>query len=168
MDILINYEDSLKNSSHKSRSQFCKVGEFTRQETTIYKTPGYCWPTPFKVLGVLFLGEVCSAFLPSKKACWAYQFRYLGVGQQYPPVLYTPGVRSPFPRQKCNKTWSKNQCTIEWSCGRFWIGEKYPGVGCPDVAWHQGEGGLCVCPGEAADGGERRYDGLKRCADGSS
>src|SRR4030095_11909750 len=39
---------------------------------------------PFKVLGVLFLEEVCSAFLPSKKACWAHQFRYLGVDQQYP------------------------------------------------------------------------------------
>ena len=38
----------------------------------------------FKVLAVLFLGEVCSAFLPSKKACWAHQFRYLGVDQQYP------------------------------------------------------------------------------------
>src|SRR5882762_10113142 len=24
-------------------------------------TPGYCWPTSFKVLGVLFLGEVYSA-----------------------------------------------------------------------------------------------------------
>ena len=46
----------------------------------------YCWPTPFKVLGVLFLGEVPSAFLPSKKACWAHRFRYLGVGQQYLPV----------------------------------------------------------------------------------
>src|SRR4029453_520125 len=52
-------------------------------------TPGYCWPTHFKVLEVLFLGEVCSAFLPSKKACWAHQFRYLGVGQQYPPVWLT-------------------------------------------------------------------------------
>jgi hypothetical protein len=30
------------------------------------------------------LEEVSSAFLPSKKASWAYQFRYLGVGQQYP------------------------------------------------------------------------------------
>jgi hypothetical protein len=25
--------------------------------------------------------------LPSKKACWAHQFRYLGVGQQYPIFL---------------------------------------------------------------------------------
>jgi hypothetical protein len=33
------------------------------------KTPGYCWPTYIKVLGVLFLGEVSSAFLPSKEAC---------------------------------------------------------------------------------------------------
>jgi hypothetical protein len=41
----------------------------------------------FKVLGVLFLGEVYPAFLLSKKACWSHQFRYLGVGQQYPGVF---------------------------------------------------------------------------------
>src|SRR5215470_14000423 len=51
------------------------------------KTEGYCWPTYIKVLGVLCLGEVSSTFLPSKKACWAHQFQYLGVGQQYPSVL---------------------------------------------------------------------------------
>jgi hypothetical protein len=44
---------------------------------------GYCWPTSFKVLGVLFLEEVSSAFLPSKKVCWTHKFRYMGVGQQY-------------------------------------------------------------------------------------
>jgi hypothetical protein len=33
-----------------------------------------------------FLGEVYPAFLPSKKAGWAHQFRYLGVGQQYPSL----------------------------------------------------------------------------------
>src|SRR5215475_10865728 len=42
------------------------------------KMVGYCWPTSFNVLGVLFRGEVPSAFLPSKKACWAHQFRYVG------------------------------------------------------------------------------------------
>jgi len=47
----------------------------------------YCWPTYVKVLGVLCLGEVSSTFLPSKKACWAHQFQYLGVGQQYPGVF---------------------------------------------------------------------------------
>ena len=47
---------------------------------------GYCWPTYFNVLGVLFLGEVSSAFLPSKKASWTLKFRLLGVGQQYPGV----------------------------------------------------------------------------------
>jgi hypothetical protein len=52
-------------------------------------TEGYCWPTYFKILGVLFLGEVSSTFLPSKKACWAHQCRYLGVGQQYPEVFET-------------------------------------------------------------------------------
>jgi hypothetical protein len=34
-----------------------------------HKTNGYCWPTSFKVLGVLYLEEVSPAFLPSKKAC---------------------------------------------------------------------------------------------------
>jgi hypothetical protein len=53
------------------------------------KPSRYCWPTSFKVLGVLFLGEVCSAFLPSKQACWTYKFRHLGVGQQYPPFSGT-------------------------------------------------------------------------------
>src|SRR4029450_594372 len=37
----------------------------------------------FKVLAGLFLGEVSSVFLPSKKACWAHKFRHVGVGQQY-------------------------------------------------------------------------------------
>src|SRR4030095_9396167 len=48
-------------------------------------TGGYCWPTSFNVLGVLFLGAVSSAFLPSKKASWTPKFRNLGVDQQYPP-----------------------------------------------------------------------------------
>src|SRR5947207_2279723 len=50
----------------------------------VQKPDGYCWPTSYKVLGVLSLGEVSLAFWPSKKACWAHQFQYLGVGQQYP------------------------------------------------------------------------------------
>jgi hypothetical protein len=36
---------------------------------------GYCWRIYFKVLEVLFLGEVFPAFLPSKKACGAREFR---------------------------------------------------------------------------------------------
>src|SRR4029453_9452334 len=55
------------------------------------KTVGYCWPTCFNVLGVLFLGKVFPAFLPSKKACWTHKFWHLGVGQQYPVVLVTLG-----------------------------------------------------------------------------
>src|SRR4030095_6486439 len=55
-------------------------------------TPGYCWPTCFNVLGVLFLGKVFPAFLPSKKVCWTHKFWHLGVGQQYPVVLVTLGV----------------------------------------------------------------------------
>src|SRR5215831_14105954 len=54
----------------------------------------YCWPTPFKVLEVLFLGEVCSAFLPSKKAYWTHQFQYLGVDQQYPSLFCDSALRS--------------------------------------------------------------------------
>src|SRR5262245_1544267 len=47
----------------------------------------YCWPTYFKVLEVLFLGGVSSAFLPCKKAYYAHKFRHVGVGQQYPLVF---------------------------------------------------------------------------------
>jgi hypothetical protein len=50
------------------------------------KSKGYCWSTYIKVLGVLFLGKVFPAFLPSKKACWTHKFWHLGVGQQYPKV----------------------------------------------------------------------------------
>ena len=65
------------------------VGQrFLYKSGRVEQTGGYCWPTSFKVLEVLFLGEVSSAFLPSKKACWAHQFRYLGVGQQYPGVFW--------------------------------------------------------------------------------
>jgi hypothetical protein len=53
----------------------------------VQKTGGYCWPTPFKVRRVLFLGGISAAFLPSKKASWAHQFSYLRVGQQYPGVF---------------------------------------------------------------------------------
>src|SRR5262245_21526946 len=53
-----------------------------KAESGVSKNGGILLPTRFKVLGVLFLEEVSSAFLPSKKACWAHQFRYLGVGQQ--------------------------------------------------------------------------------------
>src|SRR5437867_10752870 len=63
----------------------------------LQKTVGYCCPTSFKVLGVLFLGEVSSAFLPAKKACWAHQFPYLRVGQQYPPGFARPRSSRPLP-----------------------------------------------------------------------
>src|SRR5262245_19368812 len=48
---------------------------------------GYCWPTYFILLEVLFGEEVSLALLPSKKGCWAHKFRYLGVGQQYRKVF---------------------------------------------------------------------------------
>src|SRR5215475_10651923 len=50
------------------------------------KTIGYCWRISFKVLAVLFLWEVSSAFLPSKKACGELKFRHFRVRQQYPGV----------------------------------------------------------------------------------
>jgi hypothetical protein len=69
-------------------------------ERPVRKTGGYCWSTSFTVLGVLFLGAVYPTFLPSKKAYWAHQFRYLGVGQQYlisqdsPPRMKIAGLFS--------------------------------------------------------------------------
>src|SRR5262249_52767899 len=44
-------------------------------------TERYCWRTYFKVLGVLFLGEVSPAFWPSKKACGTHKFRHFRVRQ---------------------------------------------------------------------------------------
>jgi len=76
-------------------------------------SPGYCWPTSFKVLGVLFLGEVFSAFWPSKKACWARQFRYLGVGQQYLPVIGTRGKGQPEAPYLCRTSRSNKLCSID-------------------------------------------------------
>jgi hypothetical protein len=76
---------------------------------SVRKTGGYCWSSSFNVLGVLFLGAVSSAFLPSKTASWTPKFRHLGVDQQYPPVCWThaeqphPGARA------CTETQSINQ-----------------------------------------------------------
>src|SRR5215510_12516275 len=38
MALQISYDDSLKKSSHKSTSQFCKVGDFQRQERYSFTT----------------------------------------------------------------------------------------------------------------------------------
>src|SRR5262249_46299373 len=43
----------------------------------------YCWPTYIKVLREPLIAYASTAFLPSKKAGWTHQFRYVGVGQQY-------------------------------------------------------------------------------------
>jgi hypothetical protein len=51
-----------------------------------------------------------SDFLPSKKACWAHQFRYLGVDQQYPPVMCTRDERGISPGVLYPETRSINQC----------------------------------------------------------
>ena len=65
----------------------------TSFDAGVQKPPGYCWSTPFNVLGVLFLEEVSSAFWPSKKACWTDKFWHLGVGQQYPGGFCAPGKK---------------------------------------------------------------------------
>ena len=82
-------------------------------------SPGYCWPTSFKVLGVLYLAEVSLAFLPSKKACWTHKFRHLGVGQQYPPVSSTPAEQPNPGARSCTETQSTNQCQVGGCSGSF-------------------------------------------------
>ena len=83
-------------------------------------TGGYCWSTYFNVLGVLFLGEVSSVFLPSKKACWTHIFRHLEVGQQYPPVFSTGHAGAAHLPQKRVETHSIHQYKIcDWR-ESFW------------------------------------------------
>jgi hypothetical protein len=67
----------------------------------------YCWRIYFKVLAVLFLGEVSPAFLPSKQACWTCKFRHLGVGQQYPSVFLVGQMSGGFVVVRCEKTRQK-------------------------------------------------------------
>src|SRR4029434_6362215 len=89
------------------------------QAGCLTKPPRYCWSTPFNILGVLFLEEVCSAFWPSKKACWAHQLRYLGDGQQYPPVFST-SRRLPLQGQPaCRTTHYNNLCSLDPSPAYF-------------------------------------------------
>jgi hypothetical protein len=90
-------------------------------------TEGYCWSTPFNVLGVPFLGAVSPAFLPYKKAYWAHQFRYLGVDQQYPEVLRHTSNRLPFPGD--SQDISCARCGVsycETSCGEASNGRAGP------------------------------------------
>jgi hypothetical protein len=67
----------------------------SRGRHPVEETGGYCWPTSFNVRRVLFLGEVSSAFLPSKTASWTPKFRHLGVDQQYPGVMWMSYSRLP-------------------------------------------------------------------------
>src|SRR4030095_12030485 len=82
-------------------------------------TFGYCWPTSFKVLEVLFLGGISSAFLPSKKACWTHKFRHMGGGQQYPPVISTHAELSQPRLDPCRATHSRNQRRVAPRCRRL-------------------------------------------------
>ena len=54
-------------------------------------TGGYCWRTPFKVLGSTFSRGSLLSFLAFEKACWAHQFGTWGVGQQHPGDNLTCG-----------------------------------------------------------------------------
>jgi hypothetical protein len=83
------------------------------------KTFGYCWPTSFKVLGVLFLREVFSTFLPSTKACWTHKLRHFGVDQQYPPVKSTHAGQSHSGAKSCTETQSTNQRRVCDRSGSF-------------------------------------------------
>jgi hypothetical protein len=65
-----------------------------RSTACVELTGGYCWSSSFNVLGVLFLGAVSSAFLPSKTASWTPKFRHLGVDQQYPGVFRAYAARA--------------------------------------------------------------------------
>jgi hypothetical protein len=60
-----------------------------------------------------------SAFLPSKKACWAYQFRYLEVSQQYPPVIGTQYEGGNAAGTTCAETQYINQCRVGGWPGSF-------------------------------------------------
>jgi hypothetical protein len=120
-------EDSIKTV--RKRLFFCvrmcpTIDTFPEELTlpqSHQETPGYCWPTLFNVLEVLFLGAVSSAFLPSKKACWAHQFGYLVVGQQYPPVISTHAPQPTPGAHSCTETRSRNL----WQVGS-----------CPQVVRH--------------------------------
>src|SRR4029453_6372199 len=113
-------------------------GNWTLQPTLkghfppVQQPGGYCWPTSFNVLGVLFLGEVSSAFLPSKTASWTLKFRPLGVGQQYlmtqgsPPHMKIAGLFSReypgvFPKGTIGENWvpegSLRVDILQPSCG---------------------------------------------------
>src|SRR6516164_1154971 len=56
----------------------------------------------------------------SKKACWAHQFQYLGVGQQYPPVIYTHDDRGNAADLTCTETQSIHQRRVGGRPGSFW------------------------------------------------
>src|SRR5262249_10250577 len=79
----------------------------------------------FKVLGVLFLGEVSSVFLPSKKACWTHKFRHLGVGQQYPSGICTARSLSKFHVQQCADSRYNSSVRIDGQSGSLWTGRAH-------------------------------------------
>ena len=105
-----------------------KLNKFLREKSTSRTLrgvdqqypPGYCWRIYFTVLAVLFLASVSQAFLPSKKAYWAHQFRYLGVGQQYPPVISTGCHGGDGASETHTETQYNNQCRVRGSPESFW------------------------------------------------
>jgi hypothetical protein len=59
----LGYTNWVREFASRSNEKTLSQQIYTQQLSQ--KTGGYCWPTYIKVLGVLFLGEVSSAFLPS-------------------------------------------------------------------------------------------------------
>jgi len=100
-------------------TSYCTVEAVLIEHWPLCRVNGYCWSTPFKVLGVLFLGGVSSAFLPSKKACWTHIFRHVGVDQQYPPVKSTGWIWALWGQPGCRTSRSKNLCPLASSAADF-------------------------------------------------
>src|SRR5262249_44253817 len=70
-----------------------QTGTPPRSRAAARKTGGYGWRICFKVLVVLFLAKVCSAFLPSQKAGGIHLLRHSCVRQPDPDVGQVPRGR---------------------------------------------------------------------------
>src|SRR4029453_17269786 len=61
--------------------------------SAVHITGGYCWRTPFKVLGVFFLGKVSPAFMPSKEGIWGTQ---ISAPLSSPTVTHESGLTTAY------------------------------------------------------------------------
>jgi hypothetical protein len=100
----------------------------------------YCWRIYFKVLAVLFLGEVSLAFLPVKKAWWTHKLRHLRVGRQYPTICHDIGRlfsyhSKTFSTRIFQKLLLVNEAIIDVAIGASQFRGEYTGgmpmLGCP-------------------------------------